>query len=83
MLRESLEISRTTTDQSRSDLILMQKDYDLRKKKYEEAHQKFMQENEQFNTMVDKRERAVEEERSEARGSVIQAKQRIFAQEKQ
>ncbi|KAL9557569.1 hypothetical protein PS6_001777 [Mucor atramentarius] len=80
-LREETDVMNAAIEQSKLDWTEKQKEIEAKVKKYDEGRRQFMAENEKFNIIMDNHEKALDDERSQSRESLLQAKERLFAEE--
>lgn len=80
-LREKTDALNADIEQTKLDLIEKQKEVEIKARKLEESRRQFMEENEKYNIMTEKHEKALDDERSRSRDSLLQAKERFFAEE--
>lgn len=80
-MREKTDTLMADIEQTKLDLIEKEKEKEIKAKKFEESRRQFMEENEKYNIMTDKHEKALDDERSRSRESLLQAKERLFAEE--
>lgn len=80
-LREKTDALNADIEQIKLELIEKQKEAELKAKKHEESRRQFMAENEKYNIMTEKHEKALDDARSRSREALLQAKERLFAEE--
>lgn len=80
-MREKTDTLDADIEQTKLDLTEKQKEAEIKVKKLEEGRRQFMEENEKYNIMTDKHEKALDDERSRSRESLLQAKERLFVEE--
>ncbi|KAK4512357.1 uncharacterized protein ATC70_003055 [Mucor velutinosus] len=80
-LREKTDALNADIEQTKLDLTEKQKEIEIKAKKHEEGRRQFMEENEKYNIITEKHEKALDDERSRSRDSLFQAKERLFAEE--
>ncbi|KAI7901608.1 HEC/Ndc80p family-domain-containing protein [Cokeromyces recurvatus] len=77
-LRDSLENLKIAVKEKEEEFKMLEKQVNKIIESYETQHTQFLSENEQYNLLIDKHDRDLEEKRSRARESMLEARNRQY-----